>query len=314
MANKAIVFAGQGAQAVGMGRDLAAAFPECAALFSRADEILGYPLSLICFEGPEAELTQSNNCQPGIFVASLACYTALLRQRPGLAFVGAAGLSLGEWTALHMAGAVSFEDALKALEARGRFMQEACAATAGGMVSVMGLAPDKVQGVADAAGVEVANLNSHEQIVLSGPRAAIADADKLAREAGAKKTVILNVAGAFHSRLMQPAADRLAAVLDGIPFQAPRLPVVSNVTGTPHRDPVQMRQDLVRQVTQPVRWVSCVEWLGAQGITGYVECGPGRVLSGLIKRIHTGAHLANVQDVGSLEKAAAALKNGEWEA
>lgn len=314
MASKAIVFAGQGAQAVGMGKDLAEAYPESRALFEQADAILGYPLSTICFAGPPEELTKSNHCQPAIFITSLACHAALQKECPGLTFRAAAGLSLGEWTALCMAGALSLEHALKALEARGRFMQEACQASDGGMLSIMGLEPAKICSVAEAAGVEIANLNSPEQTVLSGPRSAVVQAEALAKAAGAKKTVLLNVAGAFHSRLMQPAADRLAPVLASIPFQTPRMPVLSNVTGVPHQDPEQMRRDLVRQVTQPVQWVGCVQWMAANGVGGYVECGPGRVLSSLSKRIHPEGRTVNVQDRDSLGKAGAALKSPEWEA
>ncbi len=311
--SKAVVFAGQGAQTVGMGRDLAEAHPECRELFTRADDALGYGLSKICFEGPVEELTKSNHCQPGIFVASMACFHAVVRAVPGATFAATAGLSLGEWTALHMAGSMTFEDTIRALEARGRFMQEACEATQGGMVSILGLAPALCQKVAEDAGVDVANLNSSEQTVLSGPREGIARAEELAKEAGAKKTVVLKVAGAFHSRLMQPAAERLAETLAGITMRAPRITVVSNVTGVPHGDPDQMRRDLVRQVTGSVRWVQSVEWLAAHGIGGYVECGPGKVLSGLIKRIQPEARLTNVQDVGSMEKTVAALKTAEWE-
>ncbi|MDA0576505.1 MAG: ACP S-malonyltransferase [Verrucomicrobia bacterium] len=315
MASKlAVVFAGQGAQAVGMGRDLAEAHPECRDLFQRADEALGYGLSKICFEGPVEELTRSNHCQPAIFVASLACFHTLMREMPELQFAGTAGLSLGEWTALQIAGAITFEDALRALEARGRFMQEACEASEGGMVSVMGLAPERCADVAAEAGVEVANLNSREQTVLSGRKEDIVKAEALAKVAGAKKTVVLNVAGAFHSRLMQPAADRLAEFLAGVPLVTPKVTVLSNVTGEPHGNPDQMRRDLVRQVTGSVRWVGCIEWFAAQGIRGYVECGPGKVLSSLIKRIQVDARVANVQDVGSLEKTVAALKTAEWEA
>jgi len=314
MAGKAVLFAGQGAQAVGMAKDLAEAYPACRALFTQADEALGYGLSTICFDGPKEALTKSSNCQPGIFVASMACYTALQAELPGVAFAGTAGLSLGEWTALHMAGALSYADTLKALEARGRFMQEACEATPGGMISIMGLAPERCAEVAVQAGVEVANLNSREQTVLSGPKELMGQADTLARAAGAKKTVVLEVAGAFHSRLMKPAAERLAAVLAGIPFQTPRITVLSNVTGQPHRDPEQMRRDLVLQVTSPVRWFTCIEWFAAQGIGGYVECGPGRVLSSLVKRTQPEARTVNVQDRDSLQKTVAALKTAEWEA
>jgi [acyl-carrier-protein] S-malonyltransferase len=303
MTKVAVVFAGQGAQAVGMGRDLAEASPSCAALFKRADEVLGMSLSKICFEGPIEALTRSDNCQPAIFVTSLACATALREKVSSLAPAGVAGLSLGEWTALHWAGAISFEDCLRVLQARGRFMQEACEATAGGMVSVMGLPEPALREVCAATGVEMANINSPEQTVLSGPKARIADAERVAKEKGAKKTVVLNVAGAFHSSLMAPAAAKLEAFLKDVRFSAPGVPVVANVSGQPHGSPDEIRSAMVRQVTQSVRWVSCIEWFRGQGVSAYVECGPGKVLSGLIKRIDAGAVLYNVQDKATLDKA-----------
>jgi [acyl-carrier-protein] S-malonyltransferase len=307
MSKAAIIFAGQGAQAVGMGKDLADAFPSCAALFRRADEVLGVGLSKICFEGPIEALTRSDNCQPAIFVTSLACSQALRESRPAFGAAGVAGLSLGEWSALHSAGVLSFEDALRVLQARGRFMQEACEARAGGMVSVIGLADAGLREVCAATGVEIANMNSSEQTVLSGPKECIADAERVAKEKGAKKTVVLNVAGAFHSSLMAPAAAKLEMFLKDVKFNAPTVPVVANVSGQPHGGPEDIRRAMVQQVTNSVRWVSCVEWFRGQGVNVYVECGPGKVLTGLIKRIDAAAVLHNVQDKPTLEKTVAAL-------
>lgn len=308
MSGKVLVLAGQGAQSVGMGRELAEAHPECRALFQEADEVLGYGLSKICFEGPDPELTRSDRCQPAIFVTSVACHAALRKQMPDLAFSGMAGLSLGEWSALHLAGVLSFRDALKALEARGRFMQEACQARAGGMVSVLGLSTEALQKVCADADVEMANINSGEQVVLSGELEAVKKAEQLAIAAGAKKTIMLNVAGAFHSRLMAPAAEKLAEVLQGIEFRAPSVPVVANVTGLPHGDPASIRRTMLQQITQPVKWLQCIEWFRGQGAKMYVECGPGRVLSSLIKRIDSGAAITNIQDSQSLAKAVEAIK------
>lgn len=302
MADRAVVFAGQGAQTVGMGRDLADAYPECRTLFTKADEILGYELSTICFDGPAEALTKSNHCQPAIFVTSVACYTALCLEQGDPGFKAAAGLSLGEWSALHMAGALSFEDAIRVLEARGRFMQEACEERDGTMVSVIGLAAGKVREIAEQAGVEVANLNSEAQTVLSGERSGIECAAKLADEAGAKRAIVLNVAGAFHSSLMQSAATKLEQTLAGVRIAIPRLPVVANVTGRPHADPDGIRRDMVRQVTGSVQWLSCIQWLMDNGVSEYVECGPGRVLSGLIKRIDREAKTHTIQDVETLGK------------
>ncbi|MBA4386720.1 MAG: [acyl-carrier-protein] S-malonyltransferase [Verrucomicrobia bacterium] len=309
MKNISIVFAGQGAQSVGMGRDLAGAFPECRALFDRADAALGFSLSKVCFEGPIEELTKSNNCQPAIFVASMACFTALKKELGGsLEYNGMAGLSLGEWSALHAAGALSFDDAVRVLEARGRFMQQACEERQGGMVSVIGLPVDKLREVAMATGVEIANMNSEEQTVLSGAKNAIDEAAKAATAAGAKKTVVLNVAGAFHSSLMASAAGKLRDFLGSISFVQPSAPVVSNVTGRPHGSPQEIRENMVKQVTSPVQWVSCVKWFKENGTTRYVECGPGKVLSGLIRRIDKDAGLHDIQDVATLQKAVAAFK------
>ena len=308
MAGSGVLFAGQGAQAVGMGRDLAESDPELMALYRDADRVLGYELSRICFEGPEEELTRSNHCQPAIFVTSLVCWTALSKALPGLTIDTAAGLSLGEWTALHVAGALDFEDALKALEARGRYMQEACEQADGAMVSVIGLAAAALQEISETCGVQMANINSSEQIVLSGLRSDILKAEAAAAAAGAKKTVVLNVAGAYHSRLMEPAAERLAADLAGIPFAKTAFPVLSNVTGSPHEEPAAIREAMVRQVTQSVNWLGCMQSMLQAGTQRFVECGPGRVLSGLLKRVDRSVLLTNIQDLASLEKTLDVLK------
>ncbi len=302
---KALLFAGQGAQFVGMGRDLAEGCPEVKALFSEADDVLGFSISGLCFNGPECELLKTANCQPAVFLVGVACWTAL-RKRLGVellpGFSGAAGLSLGEWTALHAAEAVSFHDALCVLRARGRFMQEACEERPGCMLSVIGLSEEQLRDVAEKTGTEIANINSPEQIVLSGEKDRIAEAGKLAASSGAKRTVLLNVAGAYHSSLMASAAEKLAVFLENIAFRVPRIPVVSNVTGLPHDGPEAIRRDMALQVTSPVQWVSCVRWFQRQGVERYVECGPGRVLSGLVRRIHSEASLCNVQDAASLRK------------
>lgn len=305
---RAVVFAGQGAQFVGMGRDLAEAFPECRTLFEQASAVLGYDLARLCFEGPLEELTRSDHCQPAVFVVSAACYMALKRQLPDLEVAAMAGLSLGEWTALYAAGVLSLEDTVRVLAARGRFMQDACELQPGGMVSVLGLALPELERICAAAGVEIANLNSPEQTVLSGPRPGVEEAARLAQAAGAKKTLVLNVAGAFHSRWMAPAAAKLEAFLAGIAFRNAALPVVANVTGRPHGAPEEIRRLMVQQVTSPVRWAAGIEWCGQTGIRHYLECGPGKVLSGLIKRIDREAITHSIQDVASLEKAVAEMR------
>lgn len=307
MKTRAVVFAGQGAQFVGMGKDLAEAFPECRALFDKAGAALGFDLLKLCAEGPIEALTRSDNCQPAIFVTSVACYTALKARVPGLQAAGMAGLSLGEWTALHAAGALSFEDTVKVLRARGQFMQEACNERQGGMVSVMGLPMAELEKVCAQAGVQIANINSAEQIVLSGDKARIGEAEKLAQAAGAKKTVPLTVAGAFHSQLMASAATRLEAMLAGVTFGPTAVPVMSNVTGQPHGQPADIKAAMVRQVTSSVQWVGDVEGLKRAGVNEYIECGPGKVLAGLIKRIDKDASTVSIQDVATLDKAVAAL-------
>ena len=298
-----ILFAGQGAQFVGMGRDLAEAFPACRDLFAKANEVLGYDLARLCFEGPETELVKSLHCQPAIFAVSLACCRALNPPTPA----AVAGLSLGEWSALCLAEAVSFEDGLRILAARGRFMQESCEEHAGAMLSVIGLGGEALAKIAADTGVEIANLNSPEQTVLSGPKAGIQQAEKLAGEAGAKRVILLNVAGAYHSSLMAAAAGKLEQFLQSVVIHPPRVPVVSNVTGLPHGTPEEIKRAMVRQVTSAVQWLASVQWFQQQGFQRYIECGPGRVLSGLVKRIQAGAELLNIQDCPSLAKTLAAL-------
>ncbi len=302
-----LLFAGQGAQFIGMGRDLAEALPACRAIFKQANEVLGYDLAKLCFEGPSEELLQTQHCQPAVFTVGLACQRALCQRQPALAIEAVAGLSLGEWTALCFAGAISFADALRVLAARGRFMQEACLEQPGAMLSVIGLDLQQVRSIAAAAGVEIANLNSPEQTVLSGRPDGIAAASQLAAAAGAKRLVPLNVAGAYHSSLMASAAQKLERLLESVPLATPRLPVVSNLTARPHTSAAEIKQAMVRQVVAPVQWVESITWLGQQGLQRYIECGPGRVLVGLVKRIQSDALLLNVQDCASLEKTLTSL-------
>ncbi len=307
MSEKACIFAGQGAQVPGMGKDLAAD-AEIAALFARANDVLGFDLTALCFEGPAEALTKSNVCQPAIFTVSVAAYRVFQKRCPGVAFKVAGGLSLGEWTALHVAGVLDFESALKILEARGRFMQQACEEHDSGMISIMGATADQVKALCDKAGITVANINSDAQIVLSGLKTGIATAAAAAAEMGVK-AIVLNVAGAFHSPLMASARTRLADVIDGVAFHAPAMPVLSNVTGTLHSgDPAAIKDAMLRQVTESVRWCDCVRCAIGQGVSTFVEFGPGKVLSGLIRRIDKSVGTQNVQDAASLDQTCAALQ------
>ena len=307
MNKTALFFAGQGAQFVGMASDLAAADPEIASLFDRANDVLGFDLKRICFEGPIEELTRSNICQPAVFTASVACYTALRKRLPDAQFSVTAGLSLGEWTALHAAGVLSFEDALRVLEARGRFMQEACEATPSGMLTLLGdLSEEQLQDICAKSGMTVANRNSQQQTVLSGLKGQIPAGEEAAKALGIR-TVVLNVAGGFHSPLMEPARAKLAPILETIEFHEPQIPVLSNVTGAPHTGAASIPATMLRQVVEGVRWLDCVRWCLGNGITQSIELGPGKVLTGLARRIDRSINAVNIQDADTLDKAVAAL-------
>ena len=301
------IFAGQGAQIPGMGRDFAEADAEAMALFDKADAVLGFGLKKTCVEGPAEELVKSNICQPAIFVTSYAAYMALQKRRP-TQFACAAGLSLGEWGALCAAGVLDFDSTLKVLEARGRFMQEACEATPSGMIAIVGASPEQLAALCEKTGATVANVNSAAQQVLSGSKDAIAACAAVAKELGIKRAIPLATAGAFHSQFMAPAREKLAAVLDGMEFRPPAFPVLSNVTGRPHSsDPGEIKATMLEQVTGTTNWAADVEAAKALGCTRFVEFGPGKVLSGLVKKIDASLETANVADLASLEATVAAL-------
>ncbi len=301
------IFAGQGAQVPGMGRDFAEADAEVMALFDKANAVLGFDLKKTCFEGPAEELTKSNICQPAIFVTSYAAYLSLQKKRP-TAFAAAAGLSLGEWGALCAAGVLDFDSTLKVLEARGRFMQEACEAAPSGMIAIVGATPDQLAQLCERSGCTVANINSAAQQVLSGSKESVAKAAEVAKELGIKRAIPLATAGAFHSPFMAPAREKLAPVLDTVDFSAPKFPVLSNVTGKPHSsDPGEIKALMLEQVTGTTNWAADVEAAKALGGTRFVEFGPGKVLSGLIKKIDASLVTCNVGDLASLDATVAAL-------
>jgi [acyl-carrier-protein] S-malonyltransferase len=328
MSKTALLFAGQGAQTVGMGKDLAEKFPSAKAWFDRANAALGYDLAAICFNGPEAELTKTENAQPGIFLVSWVCFELLKEQVHSLQstvhshgtpsvtggrghgtldFQATAGLSLGEFTALTAAGAMSFEDGLRVVRQRGKFMQEACDATRGSMAAIIGLDEAPTREVCAEAGVVLANLNCPGQLVISGESEKIVKACELAKAEGAKRAIPLPVAGAYHSPLMAGAQPKLQAELARIKISPPTVPVISNVTAQAHGAPTEISARLVEQVTSSVLWEKSMRELLARGFTRFIELGPGTALSGFMKRIDKSAQMLNVSDVASLEATAKAI-------
>ena len=304
----ALLFSGQGAQTVGMGCDLAAAFPVAADLFKKADAVLGYELSRIAWEGPEIELTQTRHCQPALYVHGLACLAALRSVAGHFGVHACAGLSLGEFTAHAAAGTFAFEAGLRLVAERGRLMQEACEVSAGGMAAMIGGEEASVVQLAADCGVDVANFNSTGQIVLSGEISKIEQAVALAKERGIRMAKALNVVGAYHSRLMKPAADKLGAALAEVPMHTPSCMVICNVDAEQVSEPVRIRETLQRQVTGSVRWTQSMERLvDEEKCDLFLELGPGGVLSGLLSRTRKGVPCLSVTDVASIEAAATAL-------
>lgn len=304
----ALLFAGQGAQSVGMGRDLAGQFPTVAELFQQADEILGRSLTGVMWNGPIEELTKTSNCQPALFVHSLAAL-AVLREIAGeFPIEGAAGLSLGEITAHTAAGTFDFATGLKLVQKRGEFMDEACTATIGGMAAMIGALENDVRRLAADEDVDVANINAPGQIVISGELAKVEAAIGVAREYGVRRATLLNVGGAYHSRLMESAYEKLGRALAHITVQRPHFAVVSNVTGEEAETPDEIKRTLQDQVTATVRWVDCMERLLDRGCDLFIELGPGNVLAGLLQRIRKGVDVASVADPASVQMAAEKLR------
>jgi len=303
----ALLFAGQGAQAVGMGRDLAEQFPTAADLFQKADGVLERKLSEIAWNGPIEDLTKTSNCQPALFVHGLACLSVLRELAGNFPIGGAAGLSLGEMTAHAAAGTFDFATGLKLVERRGQLMDEACAATSGAMAAMIGADENTVRALAADADVDIANINAPGQIVISGERAKVEVAVGLAKEHGIRRATMLNVAGAYHSRLMESAYEKLGAVLQHVPMQPPSFPVISDVTGEEVTTPIEIRRTLQDQVTGTVRWLDCMERLAALGCDFFIELGPGGVLAGLLRRTRKDVEVMSVADAESVRKCAAQL-------
>jgi [acyl-carrier-protein] S-malonyltransferase len=280
----ALLFAGQGAQKVGMGRSLYEGSAGARALYDEAGRVLGWDLAKVSFEGPEAELTETRICQPALFVHGLAL-VASLRERGTLPEVGMAlGLSLGELTACAAAGVFDFPAGLRIVAERGRLMQDACERSAGSMAAVIGETSETVLALCREFDIEAANFNAPGQIIISGDKARIAAAVEAAKGRGKGKAMALNVAGAYHSRLMEPARVAFEAVIRDAPFAAPRFPVVTNTTGQALTDPAAIKAALVRQIVSPVLWEACMRTAAGSGVTEFLELGPGGVLAGLARR------------------------------
>ena len=300
----AFLFPGQGAQAVGMGLDLYQNSPAAKAVFDQVDEALGTPVSRIIFEGPEDELRRTVNAQPGIMAVSLACLKAMEEAlgkdgMPSAALV--AGHSLGEYTALVAAGVLSIADGARLVRERGRLMQYAADLKEGGMAAIMGMENAALEEVCRDTDTEISNVNTPDQTVISGEKAAVEKAMELATERGARRTVPLVVAGAFHSRLMEPAQEGLAKIVEDLTFNKPAIPIVANCTGLPLTTVEEIKQELTSGLCTCVRWKDSVVNMTQAGITTFYEIGPGRVLSGMVKRISEDAEVTNVSDLETIK-------------
>jgi len=304
----AFVFPGQGAQYVGMGRDIYENFKEVRPIFQKADEILKFNLTKLCFEGPAEELKLTSICQPAILVVSLATLRALQITNPDICAGMTAGLSLGEYCALVAAGVVDFEDAVRLVQRRGELMEEAARANPGQMASILGLNNEQVEKICETTHAEIANLNCPGQIVISGTVEAVSQAATLAKEKGARKVIILEVSGPFHSSWMNSASKKLMFELNRIEVKTPQMPVVSNVTAYFENTPEEIRTNLVYQINPATRWEDSIRLIIDSGITSFLEIGPGKILSGLIHRIENSLDIHNIdttQDIKAfLEKIA----------
>lgn len=304
MPKTAFLFPGQGSQAAGMGRELAESFAAARQVFDQADEALGFSLSRLCFEGPDGQLKLTENTQPAILTCSIATLAAV-RER-GITPDYVAGHSLGEYSALVAAGSIDFADAVRIVRARGRFMQQAVPQGVGAMAALLGVPPDKLDSIlAEAARGEVvsaANFNSPAQVVIAGHKGAVERAMELAKAAGARRAVPLPVSAPFHCALMEPAQARLRPELEAVEFRDLDVPLVNNFAAAEVRTAADARQGLIDQVPNPVRWEQTIRRLAGQGVERFVEVGPGRVLTGLLRGIDRSLKGSNVEDLSSLEK------------
>lgn len=305
-----LLFAGQGAQKVGMGKDIAEAYPAARALFDQADAALGYSLTNVMFEGPMEELTKTSRCQPALYAQGLALLEVLKSKVPSLEIAATAGLSLGEFTAHAAAGTFAFATGLNLVFQRGSFMEEACENTQGAMLALLGGEESAIRELAAECDVDVANLNAPGQIVLSGSAEGIAGAAAKSKDKGIKRAIPLPVAGAYHSRLMKSAQDKLAAVLASAPIQSPKVPVVCNFEARPVSTPEEIRSTLTSQVTGSVRWVESIQHLVAAGHTLFIELGPDATLAGLVGKIAKTVKVITIKDTASLDAAVATLTAG----
>jgi [acyl-carrier-protein] S-malonyltransferase len=303
----AYVFPGQGSQSTGMGLDLYNSYPSARKVFDEADASLGFCLSRLCFEGPEEELTKTHNVQPAILVVSIACLKALdgsaIDNFPSPSFL--AGHSLGEYTALVAAGALGLADAVLLVRERGRLMYEAGLKNPGSMLAVIGLDEETVEDVCLQTGTEISNINCPGQIVVSGAAQALAEANKLAKTRGARALIPLKVSGAFHSALMEPVIAEFSKIVSNVRFRPPSMPVISNVTTRPLTDVDSIKKELVKQLRNCIRWQGSVEYMMHSGVATFYEIGPGRVLSGLIRRINSELQIFNIsgsEDIAQLAR------------
>jgi [acyl-carrier-protein] S-malonyltransferase len=299
----AYVFPGQGAQSVGMGKDLYATFDSVKALFKQADEAVGFPLSKIFFEGPDEELRKTSNAQPALVAVSIACLRAAQeaggKNLPQASFM--AGHSLGEYTALCAAGVIDFSTAVFLAKERGRLMYEAGLKTPGGMMAMIGIEEAALAEVCRETGTVIANINSPGQLVISGAVENITKAGELAKTRGAARAIPLQVSGAFHSPLMQPAVDGMTQILAGVTFRDPIVPIIANVTAQPLTQGSQVKDELLKQLCSSVQWQRSVEYMVGQGVGKFIEIGPGKVLAGLIKRINRESEMMNIGDANAVK-------------